>query len=211
MTWLHVTPTEQKQLIENSPCIPTITELTSFPGPSPRRSHSPLGWRASAPPSGNVSICSLHHTPHSSLGWGLPASRVSPSLLGHLHHCTNFPGNLASYKELSVSSTSPPNFNIFYLLSQQHFCDELSIFTHSTSSPPLLFVTLLNLTAVLTLLKAALTWLLPGCLWASLVITLFLFILLDISAVFDRMNHFLLLKTFSSSASPPYCWMIFKS
>ena len=35
-----------------------------------------------------------------------------------------------------------------------------------------------------------------------LVITWFLFMLFDVSAAFDRVNHLLLLKTFSSSASP---------
>ena len=35
----------------------------------------------------------------SSLGWGFPASRVSPSLLDHPHHCMSCLGNISSYKD----------------------------------------------------------------------------------------------------------------
>ena len=63
--------------------------------------------------------------------------------------------------------TPATNYNIFDSLLQQHFWGEISIFTHSTSSPPFLFSSLLHLTAVLTQLKTPPTWLLPGCLGAS--------------------------------------------
>ena len=72
----------------------------------------------------------------------------------------------------------------------------MSIFTHSTSSPPFLFSSILNLRAVLTQLKMASADSSQDALGPVLVITWFLFILLDLSAAFDRVNHFLLLETF---------------
>lgn len=115
-----------------------------------------------------------------------PASWVSPSLLDHPRHCTNCPGNLPSYKELSVFSTWPSNYSIILcFLLQQHLWDEIYLYLpaprpHLPFSFQLVFIWLLS----------SLSWKLLqhdsfyDALGPVLVITCFLFILLDLSAAF---------------------------
>ena len=86
------------------------------------------------------------------------------------HHCANCPQKGSSCKGLSMDSISwTLHLQIHHSLLPftAAFGDEISIFTHSMTSPPFIFSSLLNLTALLTQLKRAPAWPLLGCLGAS--------------------------------------------
>lgn len=91
-------------------------------------------------------------------------------------HCTNCPAN-----PCFLQRTLWALHNIFYFFNS-NTSGMLSVFTHSTSSPPFLSLWLFSIWLLSFQLKTAPAWLLPGCLELSSVINRFLFILLWISA-----------------------------
>lgn len=86
-------------LIWNSPLFIIITAVTpsfwsifpSFPTISEMRDLCSCKWQC-------IHMQSWSHPSHFKLGWVFLVSLVSPSLLNHPCHCTNFPRNLPFYK-----------------------------------------------------------------------------------------------------------------
>ena len=157
-------------------------------GPPSLPSPLSLGWRTSLAANGSLHVQSPSQpSHHSSLGWVFPDLEFLP--LCWITPITVWTPLVYSILERTLHGlyiTLQLQHHFWLHCLRQHFGDDMSIFTHSTSSPPFLFSSTLNLTAVLTQLKMAPAWLLPGCSGAESSDHLILISLLDLSAAFDR-------------------------
>ena len=189
MTWLLTLYWQNRSNSDKIlPPLTTISELTSLRGPTllsfpfitGMKDLSCCQWQSPRA----VSITALSPLQFRlSVSW----SWVSPSLLDH--PITVWMALVYSILERTLHGlyiTLQLQHHFWLRCLRQHFGVDMSIFTHSTSSPPFLFSSTLNLTAVLTQLKMAPAWLLPGCSGAESSDHLILISLLDLSAAFDR-------------------------
>ena len=146
--------------------------FTPLLSPPSLLSPSSLGCRASAPAKDSFYMQSSPYIAPSLLQFKLSFSSILCFFLiaRSPHHCANCPQKGSSCKGLSMDSISwTLHLQIRHSLLPftAAFGDEISIFTHSMTSPPFVFSSLLNLTALLTQLKRAPAWPLLGCLGAS--------------------------------------------
>ena len=196
MTWPHLTLPEQKQLIQHAPLLATITEFTSFPEPpfpsfpfiTGMKGLCSCQWQclhmqSSSQPSYYSSLGCFLHPEFLPLCW---ICITVWTALVTFHLRKNSPWTL--YNPPTTTFSTPfysSTFGVRYLYSP-------------TPHPHLPFS--FHLFLIWLLSSHSSKGLQPDssqdALGLILVITWFLFILRDLSAAFDRVNHFLLLEKY---------------